>query len=264
MTDQPVEREPAPETAESSPSTVSGVFSRLYSRLVTDPVLAVPLLVAGVVVALIGELRRRDPIPARSTAGPANEFEISVELFPVPSGTQATTRTFGGLIDLQPRLLVYGLGLELLGILAVSLAGYLTIARALDAELSVTSAGTYLLYAFLTVGWTWPFGSLEMDLPAGAILLWIPLVVLWFHVIVRLFVVPAALVEGDGIVAAVRRSNAAVRGFGWTVFGVIIVLGLVMWATGFAPVVSTVVGFGVAVLHAVAVAVVFELRTASG
>jgi hypothetical protein len=230
--------------------------------------LAVPLVVAGLVVTLVEVARRRDPIPAHTPT--QNGFEISVELFPVPSGTQTTTRTIGGLIDLQPRLLAYVVGLELLGVLAVSLAGYLTIARALDADLSVLSAGTYFLYAFVTVGWTWPIGSLEVTFSPGAFLLWIPLLVLWFpllvlwlYVMVRLFVVPAAVADGDGVVRAIRRSNAAIRGIGWTVLGVVVALGLAVWATGFVPYLSARASFVVAPLHAVAVVVVYETRTAS-
>ncbi|MXR50291.1 hypothetical protein GRX03_01530 [Halovenus sp. WSH3] len=268
MTDQAVETETEapPETPGegSSSENTLGVLSRVFGRFAADPTLLAPFVVVGFVIALIDELRRRDPLPARSTAGPPGEFEISVDLFPVPSGIQQTSRTLGGLIDLQPRLLVYGIGLELLGIVAVSLAGYLTIARVLDADLSATGAGTYLLYAFLTVGWTWPFVSLQVDFTGGALLLGIPLLVLWFYVTVRLFVVPAALVDGDGVLAAVRRSNRAIRGFGWTTVGVVVVLGLAVWASGLLPVGGTVVSFGVgASLHAVTVGVVYDLRTTS-
>lgn len=246
--------------------SLSAILARVYGRLVADPALAAPLVVAGLVVTLLDELRRRDPIPARPTE-PTDGTEFSIDILLTPTGSQATTRTLGGLVDLQPRLLAWALGLELLGTVVVALAGYYTIARTLDSLLSATSAGMYLLYAsfgYLLGAPAGVFVEIQLGVGLGALLFLLPLFVGLVFVGIRLFAVPAALVDGHGVRAAVRQSNSAVRGRGWAVFGVVVVLSVLSWVVGAVPVGSTLLSFALVVSsHALATAVVYEPRTAS-
>lgn len=258
-----------PATSESSvgsgaPRTVTGTLRYVISRSRRDPMLFVPFLLAGIVVTLLDEARRRDPIPARPTSGTA-DIEISVGVFSVPSGTPTTTRTLAGLLDLQPRLLSWALGLELLGIVVVALAGYLTVSRLLGTEWSPTGAGTYLLYVGLVTGFGWPVGQLQFGFSRATLAISLLVLTIALGIAVQLFAVPAAIVDGGGLAAAVKRSNAAVRGRRFWILGVIAALELVTWLVSFAPLVPTLASFAlVGPLHALAVAVVFETRTVSG
>ena len=255
-------------TSESSvglgaPRTVTGTLRYVISRPRRDPVLFVPFLLAGIVVTLLDEARRRDPIPARSTSR-AGDIEIGFELFSIPGGRQTTARTLGGLLDLQPRLLSWALGLELLCAVVVALAGYITLSRLLGTAWSPTAAGTYLLYVGLITGVRWPVGQFDFAFRWWLLVILWPFIIIALAIAAQLFAVPAAIADGDGLVAAIKRSNTAVRGRSFWIIGVIAALEFATWVVSFVPFVPTLASFSlVGPLHALAVAVVYETRTAS-
>ncbi len=251
----------APETTPTA--TLSRLIRRVRARLVDDPLLCVPFLLAGVALSLIDELRRHDPVPARSLVG-IHRLDFSLELVLIPSGSRGVRRILGGLTDLQPRLLLWALGLETAALGIVALAGYLTLARALDTGWSATSAGTYLLYVALTTGVFWIIGPLYVNLPLFLVMLWGPFVALWFLGLVRLFAVPAAVVNGQSLLDAARWSNDAVDNREWAHLALVTFFGVLLWLAELLSVGSTLISFAVVgPLHAVAVAVVSETRTVS-
>lgn len=76
---------------------------------------------------------------------------------------------------------------------------------------------------------------------------------------VRLFLVPAAVVAGDGVIGTVRESNRRARGHGWTVLGLVLLFGIATWLLGAVPRVGALLSTAlVAPVHAVAAAVLYE------
>lgn len=251
--------------SESTTGTDFGsITRRVRSRIVGDPLLCVPFFLAGIALTIIDELRRHDPIPVSQLLR-IQRLGFSVDVVLIPSGSRAMRRTLGGLLDLHPRLLVWALGLEVVGFGIVVLAGYVTIARALDRGWSARSAGTYLFYVGLWTGLFWLLGPLYIPLPLPLVPLWLPLVALWLLALVHLFAVPAAIVNGAGLLEAARRSHEIARDREWTLLALVAFFGALVWLIGLLPVGSTPVSFTVVgAFHAVAVAVVFETRTVSG
>lgn len=248
---------------ERGPSTTA-ILAESVRRISRDPVLALPFAVAGVVLALIDRLRIRDPVPTM-LAQPVGDVTVSVS-FPIyPSGLRATGLDPAALVDLRPWYLLRTLGLELLAILAVALAGWLTLSRAAGADRSRESFVSYLGFVV----------AVRLFLGAFAVfdgLAWVTLVafVALLVAFVRLFAAPALVVagenrregEGEGIRAAAGRSSRLAHGRGATAFGLVLVFGLGAWLLGSVPAVGALVSTAlVAPVHAVAVVAFVEAAT---
>ena len=266
------------------PSTsVSGLLRASIGRIVADPRLAVPFLVAGVVLSAVDWLRVHDPVPT-TTPELVGDVTVSVAYRFYPTGLRTTGTRPAALVDLEVGYLARTLGLELAALLAVVVAGWLTLSRATDARESAgrsassgrsSSAqsgfarsdtrsldsgrlGSYL--GFVVVGHLLVglFGLLDG-------LGWLTLVgfVAYAVVAVRLFAAPALVVGGSGVRAAMRRSHRHAVGEGATVFGLVVLFGIGAWLLGSVPVVGAAASTAlVAPVHAVAT-VVFAERTAA-
>jgi hypothetical protein len=274
------------------PSTsVSGLLRASIGRIVADPRLAVPFLVAGVVLSAVDWLRVHDPVPT-TTPDLVGDVTVSVAYRFYPTGLRATGTRPAALVDLEVGYLARTLGLELAALLAVVVAGWLTLSRATDARESAGRSassgrsgsarsgsarsgsarsgsarsdtrsldsgrlGSYL--GFVVVGHLLVglFGLLDG-------LGWLAVVglVAYAVVAVRLFAAPALVVGGSGVRAAVRRSHRHAVGEGATVFGLVVLFGLGAWLLGSVPVVGAAASTAlVAPVHAVAT-VVFAERT---
>lgn len=244
----------------------SSPLSAAMERIRRDPSLLLPFVVAGILLAIVDWGRRRDPLP---TLPPENgdETAITVDFAGYPTGAPETVRSLEALVDLKLPYLAWGLGLETFALLVVAAAGAITIARALDG--GSESAGrrserlsTRRVLAYLGLVGLFDvaarvlgsFGDLDP-------LLGIPLLVLFFVAMVRLFAAPAFVVTGAGPIAALRRSVRATRGSGWSILALVIPIGLTTWLLTLVPlpyagiVLSSAL---VAPVHAVAAAAVRE------
>lgn len=230
------------ESAERAPTrqrrslvgSVWAVLRVIGSRIRRDPFLGVPFAIAGALLALADVVRNRDPIPVTR----ADWFgeTVSVQYSIYPTGTVRTVRDVGALVDLQTPSLLWGVGIELLVVLAIGIAGWATITRSLGVRRSLASLARYLgLVATLEL--VPPlFGGLSIDvqglLPGFVLLAGISLV------LVRLYLVPASLVAGRGFADALRDSVDASRGRRWTIFGLILVFGVASWGLAHVPTVG--------------------------
>lgn len=236
------------------------ILSRVTAQLRRDPWLFAPFFIAGVVLSLIDWLRRVDPLPMLESAPTVTDgLDITLEYMGYPTGVTGTERAFESLIGLEAPYLLWGIGLEVLALLAISIAGGLTIGRAMDesvswaalARLSGYVIGLHLSFRVI--------GSFEAVQSMGLIGL-IPLVGV-LYLFVRLFAIPGYIVAGWSIGAAIRESLHHTFGRGWTVFGLILVVGLGAWLLAFVPSVTTLLTSTViAPIHAVAIAVFLESR----
>lgn len=244
----------------------SSPLSAATARIRRDPALVLPFFVAGIVLIVVDWARRRDPLPTLVSGGGEGKT-ISVEFAGYPTGVPETARSLEALVDLKLPYLAWGIGLEAFALLIVAVAGSVTIARALEDRSGVTHARTEPLSIRRVPAY---FGLVVLFSAAARLLgslgdlgliLGIPLLVVVFVAMVRLFVAPAFVVTGAGPVAALRRSARATRGSGWSIAALVLAFGLAAWLLTLVPLpyAGTVLSSAlVASVHAVAVAVVRE------
>ena len=241
-------------TGEADRPMATAVVSEAVARIRRDPALVAPFAVASAVLAGVDWLRLHDPVPTRLAEG-LSSGTISVTFHVYPTAAGQSTLPLGALVDLKLPYLAWAVGLELIAVLTVGVAGWYTLARAANLELS-GGLGTYLGFvvavqaAFRVLG---SFG--ELGLVVGLVLL---LVVL--SAMVRLFVAPLFVVAGDDLSTASRRSASATAGVGVMVGFLVVLYGLATWMLGSVPHVGILLsGTLVAPVHAVTIVVVSEL-----
>lgn len=242
---------PASSPNEAEPETPSvtafALLSDAIGRLRTHPRVVRAMLFAGVVVAVVDFLRRGDPVPTAGYAG-LQTGEVSINFGFVVNVVSRASTPLSALIDLRPVWLARTIWLELARGGAVFLATVYGFARLLDVKVTAANAGRYLLaFAF--------FGALSFDVDLGFVI-GIVVLVLFFAVLVRLSMLPGLLIAGDSMLDALRRSWGLTKGHGWSLFGVVFVVGLANHALGSVPVVGPV-GSSLAAAAHVAVVVAF-------
>ncbi|RQH00856.1 hypothetical protein [Natrarchaeobius oligotrophus] len=246
---------PADERASNS-SGFEAVVANAIGRLRSDPVLWLPFLLAGLLSFAIDRRRAADALPVEAGVDDAT---VSVAYAIYPSGVTETVRPLGALVDLRLPSLAYALGLEALAVLAVAGAGWLTIARARGDPLRPERFGRYLL---LVVGVGAGYRLLEavgVGYGGGSLLSGLAVLALAFAVLVRLFLWPALVLRGEGVAASLAKSWRDARGQGWTILGLILLIGLGAWALAHAPVVGTVLSVWlVGTIHAVSLVALLE------
>ncbi|RRJ31403.1 hypothetical protein EIK79_06700 [Halocatena pleomorpha] len=235
------------------------VLREAGSRIRHDPALVGPFAVAGLFVMLADLLREFDPIPVATPVSFGHTFSIQYSI--VPKGTARTIRHINALFDLRDPYLLGAVALELLVLLAVGLAGWLTITRALRVERRLDSLARYIGFLFVV---TLLFRIMDFQtITVGSLLLFILMVLAAFLVLIRLFFLPGLLVRGCRYTTALQKSIRTAVGERWTLFCLIIVFGFASWGLAQVPIVggglSTVV---VAPIHAVSIAVLLDRNSA--
>ena len=236
------------------------ILSRGTSQLRRDPWLFAPFLVAGVVLSLIDWLRRVDPLPVLVSAPTVTDgVDITLEYMGYPTGVTGTERAFESLIGLEVPYLLWGVGLEVLALFVLSIAAGLTIGRAMDGSVSWVALARLSGYVIgLNLGFR-VIGSFDAMQSMGVIGL-VPMVMV-LYLFVRLFAIPGYIVAGQPIGAAIRESFHRTFGHGWTVFGLVLVVGFGTWLLAFVPYGATLLTSTViAPIHAVAIAAFLDLR----
>lgn len=239
------------------PTTID-ILSEAIGRVRRDPALAVPFALAGVVLTVVDWLRLWDPIPARTVEG-LSSGTISVTFHVYPTAAQRTARSIGALVDLKSQYLAWAIGLELLAILALGVAGWYTLARATGVDPSIRGLGSYLGFVVVVQAAFRLFGTFGDLGPFWGLVL----LVVVLSAMVRLFVAPAFVARGDGLSAAARQSAAVTTGRVIVVGSLVVAFGLATWLLGSVPVVGAFLsGALVAPIHAVSIAILVESRQA--
>ncbi|WP_247729600.1 hypothetical protein [Halovivax limisalsi] len=240
---------------------VTGSIRSAVSRLASIPTLLVPFAAVAALITGIDRLRHRDPIPSVAWESVADStIHVEYPLYPAPRSR--TIRRLEALIDLEVPYLLWAIGLELLTIGAVAVAGVIVIHRAL-ADAGIDSPpvrrrlGAYIgfVVAVDLVGrMLGGIGALdEMGLVLG-----VPVLIALLVVSIRLLLVPILLVAGRSLPFAIRRSNRLARGHGWSCLGVILIFGLGTWLLASVPIVGTfLTGLVIAPLQAVTLVAIY-------
>ncbi|WP_435179030.1 hypothetical protein [Halorussus sp. AFM4] len=237
-------------------TSVAGVLRESVDRIGADPALVFPFAVAGLMLSAVDRLRLRDPVPT-TTAPQIGDVTVRIAYQFYPAGVRGTGTRPAALVDLELPYLARTVGTELAAFLAVAVAGWVVVSRALDAERTPGSLARYLGFA---VGAHLLLGLFALFDGLG----WLALLALvaYLSVAVRLFAAPALVVAGRDLRTAVRESVRRSRGETATVVGLVVLVGLAAWLLGSVPVVGALLSTAlVAPVHAVAV-VAFAESTA--
>ena len=232
-------------------TSVADVLRESVARVAADPALALPFVVAGLVLTAVDWFRLRDPVPT-TTPTQAGDVTVHVAYQFYPAGVRGTGTRLAALVDLELPYLAWTVGSELAAFLAVAVAGWLVLSRAADAERTRGGLAGYLAFA---VGAHVLLRGFALFDGLG----WLTLVALvaYLSVAVRLFAAPALVVAGRDLGASVRESARLSAGEVATVVGLVVLVGLAAWLLGSVPVVGALLSTAiVAPVHAVA-AVVF-------
>lgn len=245
------------DTHESTDLTALTVLRTAFDRFRADQWLTIPFVLAGLVVAAVDLARQLDPIPV--SRDESNGISMHIEFYLYPTGSPETVRTLGAIVDLLPQYFAWIVAIELAVLLAIGLAGWFVISRGLGQSPDWRAAARYIGLLVVPLGIIRLLGGGEIEFTNGGLIFGIPLLVLWAVVLVRLFLLPVLLVDGRSVVAAVRESIRTTRGIGWTIFGLVLVIGL---GTSFLGAIPRLGGFLstaiVAPLHAVVAVVIYE------
>ncbi|WP_132059679.1 hypothetical protein [Halorussus amylolyticus] len=235
--------------------TATAVLRAAGARVRRAPHLVAPFALAGLVVALADWLRRYDPIPAATPDWVGRTLSIQYSIF--PQGTARTVRPVGGLLDLRTPYLVGSVALELVVVLAVGLAGWATITRALGTERRVGSLARYLGVLSAIAIAPRLLGTPSVDVES--VLLGVPLVVAFSLVLVHLFALPGLLATGRGFPTALAASARRSRGRRWPLFWLVVVFGVASWGLARVPMAGGFLSTAlVGPIHAVSLAVLVE------
>lgn len=238
---------PAAEEPDEPGVTAGTLLSDAIGRLRESPDVVRAMLLAGVLVAVVDALRRGDPVPIVGYEG-LQTGEVSIAWgFMVNVVSRASTPP-SALVDLRPIWLVRTVWLDVIRWGAVVLASVYGFARLLEVRMTAATTGRYLL-AFAFFGVTWV--DFDLGLVFGGVI-----ILLFLVVLVRLSAFPGLIVAGESITGGLRRSWRLTKGHGWSLFGVVLVVGLANHALGSAPVVGPLGSSLAGALH-VAVVVAF-------
>lgn len=240
------DRSDAPPETDGSLS-VATLLAEAYRRVRANPSVVAALLVAGIVVAGVDWLCLHDAVPTIGFSG-IQEGNLAVSFGIVVTVLSRATTPLSALVGLKLGWLAWVVGLWLLEFVAVAGAGAYALARLLDTRLTIAAILRYAgVLALLRV-------SPEIHFEGALILLAVVLLPLVFFLFVRLFALPGLLVAGHPVGAALRRSWHRGRGYGWSLFGVVLVVGLLNHLLTSVPMVGSLGSALVGVLHAGAVA----------
>jgi hypothetical protein len=232
-------------------------MKRVLTRLRREPLLWAPFICAGLVVALADLIRTRDSIPVTTPEWVGRTLSVQYSFF--PSGAVRTVRELGAFVDLRTPYMLSALALECAVFLAVGLAGWITITRALGAARQLGPVSRYL-GVFGVIGLI-PrvFGTTSVTLDSLPLTL-LALTLLSF-VSVRLFLVPGFIASGDAARVALERSVRASQGMFWSLLALVIIFGLGYWVLALVPRVGGLLSTGiVGPVHAVTLALLVEQR----
>lgn len=236
-------------------TTVATILRSAGVWIRRDPIPIVLFAIAGLVVAVADWLRRWDPIPVARPAHLDQTVAIQHSIF--PRGIAQTVRPVGALVDLRTPYFAGAIAIELVVVLAVGLAGWLTITRVLGVDRDV---GSFLRYqgvfsVVVLVPWALGFPSIEFDNLLFGLGAFVVVLLLW----IRLFLVPGYLATGESIVGALRRSLHETADVQRTLGGLVLVLGVGCWGLFQLPHVGGFLTTAViGLVHAVVIAVVLD------
>ncbi|WP_135825782.1 hypothetical protein [Halorussus ruber] len=239
-------------TEEDSSLSTTGLLADARDRLAANPAASVALLLAGALVAGADWYLLRSPVPTAGYEG-IQDGRVTVAFEFVVSVVSRATVPPSALLHLKSRWLATAVGLELVAFLAVVAASAFALSRLLETRLTLPALARYGLVAALL-----GVGVGRVDFEGGAVLIGIPLIVAFLVVTVRLVPFPGRLVLGESVGTALRRSWTETRGHGWSLFGVVLVVGLANHLLASAPLAGPVGSGAMAAVHAGVVAAVIR------
>ena len=199
-------------------------------RLLWDrPALALPFLIAAAAAAVGDLLRLTDSVPTIAQTS-AQRGLTHLVLHATPSVTSAVGTRPAALLGLKSGPLLGVILTEGFPSVLTAIATVLTIVWVIPSRAASTpTRGKLLFRALRLLGYELAVLTVffVLGMTAGSLgLLTLVLIIGLLVATVRLFVVPASIARGRGLREAISTSLALTRGHGWTLFGLIVVLGV--------------------------------------
>jgi len=233
--------------------TTAALLTGGSHRLRKNPRIVGVFFLVGVLIAGIDFLRRGDPVPTASFSGiQAGTVSLRFGLLVDVVFRQSTP--ISALVDLQPRWLVWTVALELVRGGALVIASVYAYTQLLDETATLASAARYGCVMLV-------FTLAAVDIDSG-LLLGLPLGIVAVYLVVRFAPVSALLATGTPIQSTFRASWQMTRGHGWSLFGVVLVVGLANHLLASIPLVGSVGSSLTAAVH-VAVITAFVEHTST-
>lgn len=243
---------PDDEPEGATPDTTSAILGRTRTRLVTHPRALVALVFAGALVAGIDWVQFHDAVPTTTYEG-VQQGRFAATFRVVVAPESRATVPAPAFLHLRPAWLARTVGLVVAKYLVVVLASGYALARLQGTDLTLAALARY--GAAVALLWV-AVGRITFE--GGAILVGLPLVIAFLYVAVRLVPLPARLVRDASARSALGRSWDQTRGHGWTLLGVVLVVGVANHLAASVPVVGPVGSGAVAAVHAAAAVTVCE------
>ncbi len=237
---------------EGQETSALDLLSAGLGRLRARPQVAAWFLLAGSAVTGVDLLRADSPVPAVSGAEDSG-LNVRLEFWILVTILRGTGLSPGALVDLQFPWLAVTVGLEVFSLAAIVAASYGGLCALLGEEPSLVAGVRYgaVLVALSTL-------VPEVTLGGAGAVLGIILLVVVLSVVVRLVPLPGRLAYGESVRTALGRSWTQSGGHGWSLFGVVLGLGLANSLLASLPLVGPLGSSAVAAVHAAVVAVFLE------
>lgn len=236
-------------TGSDHPISVRSIFTMALTRLRSTPSAVFALILAGAIISGIDWLQLHDPIPTVGFSGvQQGDFAISYGIV-ITILSQATV-PLSAFVDLKTQWFAWAIGLEALSLVVVISASVFALARLLNIPLTSTAVIRYTAVVTL-----FQVATGDIQFEGGSAVLFVPVAILLFVLAVHLFPLPGLLVAGYPIRSALRQSWNLAAGNGWTLFGVIVVVGGLNHLLASVPVVGALGSALAGILHAGTVAV---------
>jgi len=235
-----------------SKTSALGLLSAGLGRLWAQPQVAAWFLLAGSAVTGVDFLRADSPVPAGSGAEDAG-LNVRLEFWILVTILRGTGLSPGALVDLQLPWLAVTVGLEVFSLAAIVAASYGGLCALLGEEPSLVAGVRYgaVLVVLATL-------VPEVTFSGASAVLGIILLVVFLYVVVRLVPLPGRLACGESVRTALDRSWTQSGGHGWSLFGVVLTLGLANYLLVSLPLVGPLGSSAVAAVHAGVVSVFLE------
>ncbi|MFC6964188.1 hypothetical protein [Halocatena marina] len=234
---------------------VRDILKTTGMRIRQDPVLCAPFAIVGLLVSVADWLRKQDPLPVTTPNWFEQTLTVQYSIFPME--TARTVRRIDALFDLRLPYFLGAVTLELLVLLSVGVAGWMTITRALDGERRLDSLIRYLGILSMMVVFARLLGSPTLNigsLPLGALVLFVVALVL-----IRLFLFPGLLAAGYQFTTVLKKSVRTSQGKQWTLFWLIVIIGLASGGLAHVPIAGGFLSAAVvAPIHAISLAILIQ------
>ncbi|SEH64261.1 hypothetical protein SAMN05192561_11826 [Halopenitus malekzadehii] len=228
----------------------------ILKTLRSDVRLWIPFFLVGCLWTVLDRIRLQDSLPTTRTS---SESVLQVTYTPYPTGSPETVRTLDALVNLPADVFAYAIAIEVVAVSAVMAGGWVTMRKVSDDPFSTRGslaycAGVAVLFLLSRLGTAVPLVYSPESFLFGIVALAVGALAA-----VRTFFLPIAILRGPGVLVALRTSWRRSVSHGFSLIGLIIVIGLGSSWLAELPTVGVLLSASiVGPIHSVALVILYE------